>query len=140
MLTLAILHSQNSGCSQPIYTKLKALSFAFHWATVYVTFVVVHFENWTFHWEKKWSQNPGAVLENGATLEGGAVFSLNNHVKGGTKIVPGVELSYVPWNGSRGGAVLAPLFFSVLVEITTKPNDTRLTASEDDLYGLLWWP
>ncbi len=28
----------------------------------------------------------------------------------GTKIVPGVELSYVLWNGSRGGAVLAPLF------------------------------
>ncbi len=43
----------------------------------------------------------GAVLENGATLEGGAVFSPNNHVysstvEGGTKLVPGVELSYVP--------------------------------------------
>ncbi len=25
---------------------------------------------------KKWSQNPGAILENGAILEGGAVFSL----------------------------------------------------------------
>ncbi len=39
--------------------------------------------------------HPGAVLENGATLEGGAVFPPNNH-EGGTKIVPGVELSYVP--------------------------------------------
>ncbi len=29
--------------------------------------------------EPKWL-HPGAVLENGATLEGGAVFSLNNHV------------------------------------------------------------
>ena len=59
--------------------------------------------------------HPGAVLENGATLEGGAVFFLNNHVltrmvcmtfffldeisstfEDGTKIVPWVELSYVP--------------------------------------------
>ncbi len=86
------------------------------------------------HWEKKWSQNGSTlenVLENGATSEGGAVFSLINMfnqggavsdlfldknsstIEGGTKIVPGVELSYVPWNGSRGRAILSPLFFSV---------------------------
>ena len=67
--------------------------------------------------------HPGADLENGATLQGGAVFPLNNHVyknsstfvvwlmgliyellvvsnqtiEDGTKIVPGVELTYVPW-------------------------------------------
>ncbi len=42
--------------------------------------------------------HPGAVLENGATLEGGAVFLDKNSstFDGGTKIVPGVELSYVP--------------------------------------------
>ncbi len=34
--------------------------------------------------------HPGAVLENGVTFEGGAVF------ESGTKIVPWVELSYVP--------------------------------------------
>ena len=38
--------------------------------------------------------HPGAVLENGATLEGGAIFSLNNHVQ-------------------KKKAILAPLFFSV---------------------------
>ncbi len=31
----------------------------------------------------------------------------------GAKIVPQVELSYVTWDGSRGGAVLVPLFISV---------------------------
>ena len=31
--------------------------------------------------------------------------------KSGTKIVSQVDLSYVPWNGSRVGAVLAQLFF-----------------------------
>ena len=51
--------------------------------------------------------HPGAVLEDCATLEGGAVFSLNNYsdlllgensstFESGTKIVPRVELSYVP--------------------------------------------
>ena len=68
------------------------------------------------HWEKKWSQN-------GATLEGGAVFSLNNHV-------PGVELSYVPWNGSRGGAILDPLFFSVHIFVQIFFRRTS---------GLFWW-
>ncbi len=32
------------------------------------------------HWEKSNRSHPGAVLENSATLEGGAVFFLNNHV------------------------------------------------------------
>ena len=76
--------------------------------------------------EPNWLHS-GAVLENGATLEGGAIFFLNNHVsdlflgensstfESGTKIVPQVELSYVPWNSSRDGSVLAPLFFSVLL-------------------------
>ena len=44
-----------------------------------------------YHTEKKVEPkrlHPGALLE----------------------IVPRVELSYVPWNGSRDGAVLAPLF------------------------------
>ena len=50
----------------------------------------------------------GAVLEIGASLQGGADFFLNNHV-------PQVELSYGRTNGSTCGAVLAPLFFSVQV-------------------------
>ncbi len=58
-----------------------------------------------------WSQNG----------QGGAVSDLffvaknSSTFESGTKIVPRVELSYVPWNGSRGGAVLALLFFSVPV-------------------------
>ncbi len=33
-------------------------------------------------------RHPGAVLENGATLEGGAVFFLNNHVKEKKRLEP----------------------------------------------------
>ncbi len=90
--------------------------------------------------------HPGAVLENGATSEGGAVFfSLNfldknsSTFEGGTKMVPGVVLKqcHPDQNGAvfnlfflkkrlhpprwhrfpkrlQGGAILAPLFFSVL--------------------------
>ncbi len=63
-------------------------------------------------WQPKrlhpWSQN-------GTTSQGGAVLDLfldknSSTFEGGTKIVPGVELSDVPCNGSRGGAVLALLF------------------------------
>ncbi len=33
----------------------------------------------------------------------------------GTKIVPWVELSYIPWNGSRKRAVFSPLFSSMFI-------------------------
>ena len=78
-----------------------------------------------YHWEKKWSQN-GTTLEPGWSrfgkryhFENGDVFSLiitfnSSTFEGGTKIVPGVELSYIPWNGFRGGAVLDQLFMSVI--------------------------
>ena len=46
----------------------------------------------------------GAVLDSFFLDENSSTF------KGGAKIVPWVELSYAPWNGSRGGAILAPLF------------------------------
>ncbi len=72
------------------------------------------------HWEKKWSQN-------GSTLEpfwktvplwrmepGVEPFCQICQKNVGTKIVAPVELSYVPWNGSRGRIVLAPLFLSVV--------------------------
>ena len=62
--------------------------------------------------------NPGAVLENGATLEGGAVSSLirrhflnlwkwhQNSATGGAELRT--------WNRSRSGAVLAPILFSLV--------------------------
>ncbi len=55
--------------------------------------------------------------------QGGAVSDLfigenSSTFESGTKIVPRVELSYVPWNCSRGGAVLAPLFFSVYTNLS----------------------
>ena len=53
-----------------------------------------------------------SILENSAMLESGVVFFLRLDGRY-AKIVPQVELSYVPGNGSRGGAVLAQLFFSV---------------------------
>ena len=60
------------------------------------------------HWEKKVEPKQihhGAVLDNGATLEGGAVFlpllqENSSTFESGTKIVPRVELTYVSWNGS----------------------------------------
>ncbi len=91
------------------------------------------------HWEKMGSQN-GSILEPfWKTVPLSRVepfFSLNNRLdkhsstgEGGTKIVPGVELSYVLWNGSRGGAILAPFFFSVLLAgylCSHFPTGTRL--------------
>ncbi len=74
---------------------------------------------WDVHWEKKWSQkwfHPRAILENGTTLEGGAVFSLNSSTfVGGTKIVPGVELSTMLRTMKRlqWCSRFGPTFFSV---------------------------
>ncbi len=56
------------------------------------------------HWEKSGAK----------TAPPRSRFGKRCHLGGwNTKIGPGGELSSLPWNGSWGGAVLAPLFFSV---------------------------
>ncbi len=61
-----------------------------------------------------WSQN-GSINQVGAVLD---LFLGKNSstFESDTKIVPRVELRYVPWNGSRGGAVWLPFFSQCKVE------------------------
>ena len=58
-----------------------------------------------------WSQN-GSINQDGDVSD--LLLGENSSTfESGTKLVRRVELSYVPLNSSRGGAILAPLFFSV---------------------------
>ncbi len=73
-----------------------------------VNAIIIRFGSYT----EFWSQN--SPLTRGSCF-GPFFLGENSSTYGcGTKIVPLVELSYIlSWNGSRGGAVLASLFFSV---------------------------
>ena len=108
----------------------------------------IHFK--IIHWEKSgvktWRR---ATLENSAILGGWSRFFLNGRplteakplgiwrnldllgenrsiFGSGGKLVIQMELSYGPGNGSRGGAILAPLIFSV--------NTINLHQKQDTLW------
>ncbi len=85
--------------------------------------------------------HPGAVLANGATLEGGADFFLNNHVlcensstfESGAKIVPWVELSYVYHERAPGvDPFWLHFFLSVVHLISSGKRDIQATSEWSD--------
>ncbi len=70
----------------------------------------------------------GAVLENSATLEGGAVFFLNNHVphnKKGAEIAPLGAPNYGQPNSTHRDAVLAPFFSECSLHKKYAPKHRR---------------
>ncbi len=102
-----------------------------------------HVQQWNkkLHWEKKWLH----ALSTGQTIHNrilskvccdGFTREIRNSARG--------ELSYVPWNGSRGGAVFgSTIFLSVKSSVSTAFMYKRFRLSGNsgnNVYNVEWFP